>query len=302
MDLVIKPLHPLFAAEVSGADLSRDIDAGTRDAIERAMDRYAVCVLPNQDIDDEKQVAFSRLYGPLENASAVVHQRKAGVIGLRVKLPEIFDISNLDENGNLLAGDDARWQYRLANELWHSDSSFRQRSATWSLLHARVIPPSGGDTYFADTRAAYDALPEAMKAKLEGLVAEHSIWHSRGQRGGYVPTEAERAARPPARHPLVRRHPGSGRKALFIASHASHIIGWPLDEGRALLDELMAFATEQRFVYAHRWRVGDLVIWDNRCTLHRATPFASNDHRREMRRTTVIDTQAADAPIVAVQA
>jgi alpha-ketoglutarate-dependent 2,4-dichlorophenoxyacetate dioxygenase len=252
-------------------------------------------VLPQQHIDDERQVAFSRLYGPLENASAVVHQRKAGVMGLRVKLREIFDISNLDENGNLLANDDSRWQYRQANELWHSDSSFRQKSAAWSLLHARVIPPSGGDTYFADTRAAYDALPDAMKQKLDGLQAEHSIWYSRAQRGGYVPTEAERAARPPAHHPLVRRHRGSGRKALFIASHASHIIGWPVDEGRALLDELLAFATQERFVYGHKWRIGDLVIRDNRCTLHRATPFPSNDHKREMRRTTVVDTQGDTA-------
>ena len=132
MDLAIRQLHPLFAAEVKGADLSRDIGLATRNAIEQAMDEYAVCVLPQQDIDDERQVAFSRLYGPLENASAVVHQRKAGVMGLRVKLLEIFDISNLDENGNLLAGDDARWQYRQANELWHSDSSFRQKSATGS--------------------------------------------------------------------------------------------------------------------------------------------------------------------------
>jgi alpha-ketoglutarate-dependent 2,4-dichlorophenoxyacetate dioxygenase len=295
MDLAIRKLHPLFAAEVRGADLSRDVDPATRDAIEQAMDAYAVCVLPQQNIDDERQVAFSRLYGPLENASAVVHQRKAGVMGLRVKLPEIFDISNLDENGNLLANDDARWQYRQANELWHSDSSFRQKSATWSLLHARVIPPSGGDTYFADTRAAYDALPDAVKQKLDGLQAEHSIWYSRAQRGGYVPTEAERAARPSAHHPLVRRHRGSGRKALFIASHASHIIGWPVDEGRALLDELLAFATQERFVYGHKWRIGDLVIWDNRCTLHRATPFPSNDHKREMRRTTVVDTQGDTA-------
>jgi alpha-ketoglutarate-dependent 2,4-dichlorophenoxyacetate dioxygenase len=291
MDLAIRPLHPLFAAEIRGVDLSRDIDRKTQHALAHAMDQYAVCVLPEQDLDDERQIAFSRLYGPLENASAVKHQRKAGVLGQRVKHPEIFDVSNLDENGGILAGDDARWQYRQANELWHTDSSFRQRSATWSLLHARMVPPSGGDTYFADMRAAYDALPAATKTKLEGLIAEHSIWHSRNQRGGYVPTDDERAARPPARHPLVRRHPGSGRQALFIAAHASHIVGWPVDEGRALLDELMAFATAPRFVHVHKWRVGDLVIWDNRCTMHRASAFASNDHKREMRRTTIIDTQ-----------
>jgi alpha-ketoglutarate-dependent 2,4-dichlorophenoxyacetate dioxygenase len=291
MNLAIKPLHPLFAAELRGVDLSRDIDSATQHAIEQAMDQYAVCVLPEQNLDDERQIAFSRRYGPLENASAVKAQRKAGVIGARIRHAEIFDVSNLDENGAMLAADDERWRYRLANELWHSDSSFRQRSATWSLLHARVVPPAGGETYFADTRAAYDALPGTMKAKIEGLVAEHSIWHSRGQRGGYVPSEEERAARPPAQHPLVRRHPGSGRKALFIASHASHIVGWPRDEGKALLDELMEFATQPRFVHRHAWRVGDLVIWDNRCTLHRASPFASNEHKRELHRTTIIDTR-----------
>jgi alpha-ketoglutarate-dependent 2,4-dichlorophenoxyacetate dioxygenase len=291
MDLAIRPLHPLFVAEVRGADLSRDIDVATQRAIEHAMDEYAVCVLPQQKLDDERQIAFSRRYGPLENATAVKAQRKAGVIGTRIRHPEIFDVSNLDENGTIMAANDDRWVYRQANELWHSDSTFRQKSSTWSLLHARIVPPSGGDTYFADTRAAYDALPEAMKQKLGGLVAEHSIWYSRAQRGGYVPSDEERAARPPAQHPLVRRHPGSGRKALFIASHASHIIGWPREDGRALLDELMAFATQPRFVYVHKWRVGDLVIWDNRCTMHRASPFPSNDHKRELHRTTIVDTR-----------
>ena len=159
------------------------------------------------------------------------------------------------------------------------------------MLHARIIPPDGADTQFADTRAAYDALPEATKTKLEGLIAEHSIWHSRAQLGGYTPTEDEIKARPPARHPVVRRHPGSHRNALYIASHASHIIGWPVEEGRALLRELLAHATQPRFVYAHKWRLGDLVIWDNRCTLHRATPFESTTHVRDMRRSTVIDVR-----------
>jgi alpha-ketoglutarate-dependent 2,4-dichlorophenoxyacetate dioxygenase len=154
------------------------------------------------------------------------------------------------------------------------------------------VPPSGADTEFVDTRAAYDALPETMKVRIEGLVAEHSIWHSRAKLGGYTPTEEERKARPPARHSLVRRHPGSGRNALYIASHASHIIGWPEHEGRALIDELVAFATQPRFVYAHPWQRGDLVIWDNRCTMHRATPFESSTHVRDMRRATIIDTTA----------
>lgn len=289
-DFAIRPLHPLFAAEIRGADLSRDIDMPTQRAIEQAMDEYAVCVLPEQDLDDDRQIAFARRYGPLENAAAVATQVKPGVVNKRIRHAEIFDVSNLDENGSIMRGDDARWRYRQANELWHTDSSFRQKSASWSMLHARIVPPSGGDTYFVDTRAAYDALPEAMQRKLDGLVAEHSIWHSRGQRGGYVPSEQERASRPPAQHPLVRRHPGSGRKALYIASHASHILGWPQDEGRALLDELMAFATAPRFVYAHKWQVGDLVIWDNRCTMHKANADYPAGARRLMHRIIVEGT------------
>jgi alpha-ketoglutarate-dependent 2,4-dichlorophenoxyacetate dioxygenase len=291
-DLTVRRLHPLFAAELSGADLSRPISDATRRAISDAMDEYAVVVLPGQRIGDDEQVAFSGLYGPLEVAPPVRGKHGDAALNARIRHKEIFDVSNLDENGNILDIDDQRRAYRDGNQLWHTDSSFRQKSATWSLLHARMIPPDGADTHFADTRAAYDALPDAMKKKLEGLVAEHSIWHSRAQLGGYTPTEEERKARPPAQHRVVRRHPGSGRDALYIASHASHIVGWPLDEGRALLRELLEFATQERFVYSHQWRLGDLVIWDNRCTLHRATPFASATHVRDMRRTTVIDVRA----------
>jgi alpha-ketoglutarate-dependent 2,4-dichlorophenoxyacetate dioxygenase len=297
MGIAAKPLHPLFAAELTGADLAAGIDMATRDAIECAMDQYAVTVLPGQRLDDDKQTAFASLYGPLE-AAPQVHSSGGGAASARIRHRNIFDISNLDENGSILPLDDQRRAYRLGNELWHTDSSFRQKSATWSMLHARIIPPDGADTEFADTRAAYDALPEATKRKIADLVAEHSLWHSRAKLGGYTPTEQEKRERPPARHALVRRHPGSGRNALYIASHASHIIGWPEDEGRALLAELLDFATQPRFVYAHKWRLGDLVIWDNRCTLHRATPFQSSTHVRDMRRTTIIDVRA-DVPAMA---
>ena len=292
MTITVRRLHPLFVGELTGVDLANGIDAATRDAIERAMDEYAVCVLPGQRLDDDRQIAFASLYGPLEVSPPV--QSKAGgpAANFRIQHRNIFDVSNLDENGNILPLHDQRRAYRQGNELWHTDSSFRQKSATWSMLHARIVPPAGADTEFVDTRAAYDALPEETKQKIEGLIAEHSIWHSRAQLGGYTPTEEEKKARPPARHPLVRRHPGSGRKALYIASHASHIVGWPVEEGRALLRELLAFATQPRFVYAHKWRLGDLVIWDNRCTMHRATPFESTTHVRDMRRTTVIDVRA----------
>jgi alpha-ketoglutarate-dependent 2,4-dichlorophenoxyacetate dioxygenase len=295
MTIAARPLHPLFVAELTGADLAAGIDGPTRDAIQNAMDQYGVCVLPNQRLDDDKQVAFAGLYGPLE-MSPTTHATDGGPAApLRIQNRNIFDVSNLDERGRILPLDDQRRAYRQGNELWHTDSSFRQKSATWSMLHARIVPPGGADTQFADTRAAYDALPEATKTKLDGLIAEHSIWHSRAQLGGYTPTEDEIKARPPARHPVVRRHPGSGRNALYIASHASHIIGWPVEEGRALLRELLAHATQPRFVYSHQWRLGDLVIWDNRCTLHRATPFESASHVRDMRRSTIIDTRYAEA-------
>jgi alpha-ketoglutarate-dependent 2,4-dichlorophenoxyacetate dioxygenase len=295
MTLAITPLHPIFGAKITGVDLGNAVDEDTRRAIERAMDDYAVCVLPDQRLDDEHQIAFARLYGPLELSPPKQDKSGAAIYNTRVRHREIFDISNLDEDGKILDETDARSAYRLGNELWHTDSSFRQKSATWSMLHARVIPPRGGNTEFVDTRAAYDALPDAMKKKLEGLVAEHSIWHSRAKHGGYVPTEEERKLRPPALHRLVRRHPGSGRNALYIASHATHIIGMPLDEGQALLRELIEFATQPRFVYSHTWHLGDLVIWDNRATMHRATPFEAAGYPRDMRRTTIIDVRA-EAP------
>src|SRR6266852_2192968 len=290
MGLSATPLHPLFAARITGVDLSRPIDEELQQTIERAMDEHAVCVLPDQRLEDKQQIAFSQLYGPLEVSPPVQAKSGTAQLNTRVQHREIFDISNLDENGAILDESDARSAYRLGNQLWHTDSSFRQRSAAWSMLHARVIPPAGGDTKFADTRAAYDALPDAMKTKIEGLIAEHSIWHSRANLGGYTPTEEERKLRPPARHRVVRRHPGSGRNALYIASHASHIIGMPPEKGQALLQELIEFATQPQFVYCHKWRVGDLVIWDNRCTMHRATPFDATDEVRDLRRTTIIDT------------
>src|SRR5215470_6351875 len=290
MDLAVTPLCPRFAATITDVDLSKPIDKDLHREIERVMDAYAVCVLPGQHLEDEQQIAFSRFYGPLEVSPGI--GRKPGAISptARIRHREIFDISNLDQDGGILGERNPRASFMLGNELWHTDSSFRRESATWSMLHAKVVPPAGGETEFADTRAAYDALPDAMKRKLEGLVAEHSLWHSRSKLGGYVPTEEEHKSYPSARHKVVRRHPGSGRNALYIAAHASHIVGMPVEEGQALLHELMEFATQPQFVYCHKWQVGDLVIWDNRCTMHRATPFDATDEVRDLRRTTIIDT------------
>ena len=274
--------HPLFFADVRGLDASAPSEA-LRGEVEAIMDRYAVCVLRNQNLDDESQIAFTSLFGPLES--------QPGTRGRKKRSPrmEIWNVTNIGVDGNFQTEDDASRQYRIANQLWHTDSSFRQVSGKYSLLYAHIVPPAGGDTEFTDTRAVYEALPEATKKRLDGLTAEHSIWYSRGILGGYEPAEEERKARPPALHPLVRTIKGSGRRALFLAAHVSRILGWPEDESRALLDELMQFATQPRFVYAHRWQVGDMVIWDNRCTMHRATPFEDNVHIRDLRRTTVRD-------------
>jgi alpha-ketoglutarate-dependent 2,4-dichlorophenoxyacetate dioxygenase len=292
MKLVIAPLHPNFAAVITAVDLSRPIDEDVQRAIEHAMDTYAVCVLPGQSLDDAQQVAFSRLYGPLEVSPGIGRNPGAIPAHARIQHKEIFDISNLDPNGDILDANDPRASFMRGNELWHTDNSFKPEGATWSMLHAKAVPPAGGNTEFADTRAAYDALPEATKKRLDCLVAEHSVWHSRSKLGGYIPTEDERKAYTRARHRLVRRHPGSGRNALYIAAHASHIIGMPIEEGQALLQELIEFATQLQFVYSHRWQVGDLVIWDNRCTMHRATPYEVTNHARDLRRTTIIDTRA----------
>jgi alpha-ketoglutarate-dependent 2,4-dichlorophenoxyacetate dioxygenase len=289
MNPVVTPLHQLFVAKITEVELARPIDETTQTVIKLAMDEHAVCVLPGQHLEDEELIAFSRRYGPLGVEPDI--GRKAGAADRRRRIAsrEILDISNLDENGGILDESDARALFMRGNQLWHTDASFKKEAATWSMLHAKAVPPTGGDTEFADTRGAYDALPDAMKRRLEGLVAEHSLWHSRAKLGGYMPTEEERRSLPSARHKVVRRHPGSGRNALYIAAHASHIVGMPVEEGQALLAELIEFATQPRFVYRHKWQVGDLVIWDNRCTMHRATPFAAADHVRDMRRTTIID-------------
>jgi alpha-ketoglutarate-dependent 2,4-dichlorophenoxyacetate dioxygenase len=282
MSVSVRQLHPLFVGEIRGVDLGSPGE-DLRRIVQQAMDTYAVCVIPGQFIDDAQQVAFSRLFGPLETAPGTRGSK------IRSEHPEIWNVTNLDRNGGFQRETDASRQYRLGNQLWHTDSSFRQVAGMWSMLTARIVPPADGDTEFADGRAAYDALPARMKARLEGLVCEHSVWYSRAQKGGYTPTEEERRARPPAHHPLVRTIPGSGRRALYLASHVSHILGWPFDESRALLDELMEFATRPQFVHAHKWSVGDMVIWDNRCTMHRATPFEDQIYARDMRRTTVRD-------------
>jgi alpha-ketoglutarate-dependent 2,4-dichlorophenoxyacetate dioxygenase len=285
MTIAIRQLHPLFVGEVSGVDLRSPPTPDTFRAIAGALDRFAVLVFREQPLEDEQQIAFSRLFGRLETSIGTIRKdRKQRLRG------ELADISNLDENSGVRAAGDRFRVNMLANQLWHTDSSFKRVPGKVSLLSARKVPPIGGETEFADLRASYDALDEATKTRIEGLVAEHSIFHSRSLIGCSDFADEERAALPPVPQTLVRVHPGSGRKTLYLASHATHIIGRPLEQGRALLDELIKFATQQRFVYQHQWRVGDLVVWDNRCTLHRARPYDDLRDRRDMRRTTVEDS------------
>jgi alpha-ketoglutarate-dependent 2,4-dichlorophenoxyacetate dioxygenase len=287
MTLAVKTLGPSFVAEVAGVDFCAPLDPGSLAEVVAAMDRYAVCVFRATGMDDTAHIAFSDQLGKLEHAPKLFGKSMA-----RFEQPELFDAGNLDPSGKILV-DDRRRVYNKGNALWHTDSSFNTHRASYSLLLAHEVPPVGGDTEFADMRAAYDALPAELQAKIENLVAEHWLWHSRMLAGYPEPTEAERQARPPAHHKLVQTHPGSLRKTLYIASHASHIVGWPIEDGRKLLKYLIEFATQPQFVRAVAWKQpGDLVIWDNRCTMHRATAFEDTLYRRDMRRTTVFDPSA----------
>ena len=285
MAIEVAPLHPTLGAEVRGVDLSRPVSPGVFAEIEAAFNRHGILVFPDQRLTDEQQLAFSQLFGPLE-----VNPNYAGA-KMRLR-PDIADISNLDAEGQVLARDDRRNLFNLGNQLWHTDSSFKRIPAKCSLLSARELPSSGpmggGETEFADLRAAWDALPEARRRELDGLVVEHSIFRSRSQIGFADFNDEIFKQLPPVPQALVRHHPASGRTSLYLASHASHIIGWPVEKGRALIEELIAFATQPRFVYQHRWTVGDLVIWDNRCTMHRGRPY-DDTQRRVLHRTTVSD-------------
>ena len=285
MSITVTPTHPEFVAEISGVDVAKPLSPDDRQTIEDAINRYAVVVFRGQTLDDERQVAFAGNFGPIESSALKLRHRD---IKHRIASSQVADISNLDGDGNVMKPDARRRLDGLANRLWHTDASFRAVPGALSMLYAHVIPEEGGDTEFADLRAAYDALPEAKKKELEGLVAEHSIWRSREQLGVVQYTDEERASLPPVPQRLVRTHPGSHRKTLYLAAHASHILGMPVADGRLIILDLIEHATQPRFVHAHRWARGDLVIWDNRCTMHRARPFDTTKVR-DLRRVTTRD-------------
>ena len=284
MAISVYPVTEDFAAEIGDLDLARPLDPADLAAVKAAFATYAVLIFPDQQLTQEQHLAFAALFGPLEMTIAV-HRQDAP---LRVR-KEFADVSNLNHKDKVWGKDSRTRQFQLANRLWHTDSSFKRLPALASLLYARAIAPAGGHTEFADERAAYDALPEAMKRRLVGLVAEHSIFNSRGRLGFTNFSEEERQGLPPVPQVLVRVIPESGRKSLYLASHAGRIFGMPDAEGRALIDELIEHATRRQFVYTHRWRVHDLVMWDDRCTMHRGTAFDDLRFRRDVQRATVSD-------------
>lgn len=278
------PLTPVFGARVEGADLRRPLTAGQARELEDAMDKHAVLVFPAQDITDEQQAAFAENFGTIEGTRATVDVHKQ-----RLANTSINDISNLDERGEILAADDRRRFFSLGNRLWHSDSSFKATPAKYSMLHARAIPPEGGETEFADTRAAWDALPEKTKAEIRNYVCDHSLLYSREQLGFDNYTGEERKNWAPVPQRLVRRHMGSGRTCIFLSAHIGRIHGLPRPEALMLIRDLMEFTTQPRFTYSHNWAVGDLVLWDNRCTMHRGRAYDDKAYKRDMRRVTLSD-------------
>jgi alpha-ketoglutarate-dependent 2,4-dichlorophenoxyacetate dioxygenase len=283
MSISIRQLQPVFAAEVSGIDCRKPLSAREIDAVEAGMNQYAVLVFRDQNLTDEEQIAFTRHFGSLENYNTPGHVRKREDYRLG---PGIADFSNLDKHGNIMSDEDRVWFFKLGDRLWHSDSSFRPVPAKYSLLSGRVLPSWGANTEFADMRAAYDALDHRTKAEIEDLICEHSLIYSREAIGFTDLTAEEIAAFRPVRQRLVRTHPATGRKSLFLSSHAGAIVGWTIPEGRMFLRDLTEHATAPAFVYSHSWRPHDLVMWDNRATMHRARRFDRTEVR-DVRRTTL---------------
>ncbi len=286
MALTFERLHPHFVAEASRIDLRQVEDGESLARIRAGMDEFAVLIFREQPFTDAEQLAFAqRLDGQLhtKTGSSALYKSRLGNEALS-------DISNIGEDGEILESQDRRRMYGLGNRLWHTDASFQDPPGRYSMLSAKVVPPIGAETEFADMRAAYDALSAEMKARLEGLRVHHSIAHSR-QTLGFEFSPDEQEILKGAVHPLIRTIPRSQRRSLYLASHASRVIDWPVPEGRLLLRELIEHATQPEFVYRHSWRVGDFVIWDNRATMHRGRPFEDATYRRELRRVTTLDIE-----------
>jgi alpha-ketoglutarate-dependent 2,4-dichlorophenoxyacetate dioxygenase len=285
MTLTIRKLEEHIGAEVQGIDITSPIDAETFDKLRGALCEYAVLVFHDQDITDEQHVAFSEGFGPLEMTLPNDPIGDGGPIGV---------ISNLDENGDIIPPEDSRTLYTVANTLWHSDGSFKRVPLRGSLLSAKVVPPEGGETEFASLTAAYAALPEQKKVEIERLIVEHSIAHSRAQIAPNLMDEAFQKDTPPANQRLVRTIPETGKKALLVGSYTTRVHGLPIEKGKTLLKEMLEWSTQPQFVYRHTWRVNDLVVYDNRCCLHRGRSWNRGKYKRVLHRTTL----AGDDPTV----
>jgi len=287
MSLHLKPLHPVFVAEASGIDLTRPLAPADVRAINGAMNQHGVLVWRGQPLSAQQQIDFATSFGPLDIGLKRVFKRPE-----RLEDERLIDISNVDAQGNVARRDSPKNLSNFANQLWHSDSSFMNPRAAYSMLHCVIKPTWGGDTEFADLRHAYDTLDERTRRQIQDLKAEHYALHTRLLLGDEAYTDEQKKEIAPAVWPLVDTHPGSGRKVLFVGVHARQIVGWPTAESRMFLLDLLEHATQRERVYRHEWQVGDLVIWDNRSTLHRGRRFDISE-RRELRRTTINDTPEA---------
>mgnify|MGYP006266515695 FL=1 len=283
------PITPFIGAEVDGIDLREPLAPEQIAAIDDAMDRYAVLVFHDQPLTNDQHLAFTRSLGPIETSTGNKLRKPEDI-----RLPTTFaDVSNLDGNNKPYARNDRKRLFAIGNRLWHSDSSFKAIPAKYSLLRALSVPSKGGNTEFAHMGAAYEALDDATKALIEPLICEHSQMFSRDLIGFRDFSADERERFKPVLQRLVRTLPRTGRKSVYLSSHAGTIIGWEMPEARLLLRDLTEHATQREFVYSHKWRVNDLVMWDNRQTMHRGRPFPA-DEARDVRRTTL----AGHAPTV----
>ena len=282
MALRLEPLHPVFAAQASGVDL-RELDEASVADIDAAMDRYAVLVFRDQPLTEAEQIALAKQFGPLDAGL-----RKATGAATRFQYEELIDIGNVGLDGEVAESGDQKLVGVLANQLWHSDSSFQDIPVKYSMLSAVSVPGEGGDTEWCDLRAAYDALPAELRRLAEGRSARHFAFHSRILLGDDKYNEAQLKRFPPVEKPLVQVHPGSGRKVIFPSVHINRVSGMSVPEGRLFVAELLEHATQPRFVYRHRWREGDYVMWDNRATLHRGRRYDLSV-RRDLRRTTTLE-------------
>jgi len=288
MSLTVTPILPRFGAEVSGVDLTQPLDEATKAEIVATQDKWGVTIWRNTGLTNETHIEFSRIFGHLERVPEMPGRP------LRTGHRELFDASNLTADGQITR-DPTAIQYRKGDRLWHTDSAFMELRSAYSLLLAWQVPKEGGETWFADTRSAYEDLPQEMKDRIEGLVGENSLWWSRKLAGAQI-DEAEIDQKMKAYHPLVHVHAGSGRKALYIAAHTRDIVGMEREEGRKLIRELIEFATQPQYIFSVKWNVGDLVIWDNLCSMHRGGDFDYENEKRDMRRTTVREAPAPDVP------